>query len=534
MLSNALRTILAKPRSQTPRALVDASDDFDSHAIWAPQPDYVSLVPPDSSCDASGASTMLLPPDLSIGSLRSALTPGDESFESMCVTGAPAGDWPSTATSVSSSPRSAVPTLGHSAHSECYFSDTAEAETVQIGASELRETMILEAEATKQCKPRSFQHAAVEAGMAWILVTEGPQAGLTALANVSKGTVSIGRHPSNTLVIPDAEISAKHGVLELIYEDGAAAAVYRDLRSTNGTWHTGRRVSSVACPAVPAHTLLQLGTRTVIRLVVSADLPRCESTLRLPALAVVASQASAVSAPAATRPQKPSARCTAAQLDPPFGTGPIASCVVRSGFNQSRARHKAAMAGSFSNGSDPTAAPAGSMEDEFVMVCPVPGYGAIGLLCVFDGHCGKEAAASAKRVACECLVHVLQQRGYDGTSLGPSSMSTVLSALFVALDAALAAQGHEYVGCTATVVLGWKDAGGNVYIQAANVGDSAAFLIRADTEPMALTIDHRLAAPSERERLTALGILLQVRWMGRACAMHRPVACLYASMYGTL
>jgi serine/threonine protein phosphatase PrpC len=113
-------------------------------------------------------------------------------------------------------------------------------------------------------------------------------------------------------------------------------------------------------------------------------------------------------------------------------------------------------------------------------------------------------------------------------------MSTVLSALFVALDAALAAQGHEYVGCTATVVLGWKDAGGNVYIQAANVGDSAAFLISVDTEPMALTIDHRLAAPSERERLTALGIILQVRWMGRSCAMHRPAACLYASMYGTL
>lgn len=65
-------------------------------------------------------------------------------------------------------------------------------------------------------------------------------------------------------------------------------------------------------------------------------------------------------------------------------------------------------------------------------------------------------------------------------------------------------------GCTATALLVWRDGEGNVCIQTANVGDSAA--VFSDMQPgskvVQLTADHRLTNPVERQRLADMGIRL--------------------------
>lgn len=76
---------------------------------------------------------------------------------------------------------------------------------------------------------------------------------------------------------------------------------------------------------------------------------------------------------------------------------------------------------------------------------------------------------------------------------------------FLATDQAISAE----EGCTATAVLMWRDGQGDVCLQAANVGDSAALFINPATgTAIELTEDHRLTNPRERQRLQDMGIQL--------------------------
>jgi len=82
-----------------------------------------------------------------------------------------------------------------------------------------------------------------------------------------------------------------------------------------------------------------------------------------------------------------------------------------------------------------------------------------------------------------------------------NDLSNILTESFLAVDKEL--EEYEYLGCTATCVFVWEHEGSR-YIQAANVGDSTAFLQRAN-EVMWLTRDHKASSDEERERIRATG-----------------------------
>jgi pSer/pThr/pTyr-binding forkhead associated (FHA) protein len=72
------------------------------------------------------------------------------------------------------------------------------------------------------------------------------------------GHIAIGRHPRNTIVLPDPKVSAAHAVLQRT-ESGWWI---EDLSSTNGTWMNGRRVHA---SLLRQDDILELGT-CVLRL----------------------------------------------------------------------------------------------------------------------------------------------------------------------------------------------------------------------------------------------------------------------------
>eukprot|EP00029_Vermamoeba_vermiformis_P007873 TRINITY_DN3529_c0_g3_i1.p2 TRINITY_DN3529_c0_g3~~TRINITY_DN3529_c0_g3_i1.p2 ORF type:complete len:394 (+),score=111.33 TRINITY_DN3529_c0_g3_i1:1613-2794(+) len=119
---------------------------------------------------------------------------------------------------------------------------------------------------------------------------------------------------------------------------------------------------------------------------------------------------------------------------------------------------------------------------------------------VFDGHAGKKAAEGAKKYLPKELAAAIGKKPADATDY-----SDIWKDVYLTVDSKLTK--YEYEGTTSTTVLIWK-VGNDRYIQAANVGDSTAFLVR-DGEPMALTQDHRPTIPRERERITSQGIKLE-------------------------
>lgn len=176
------------------------------------------------------------------------------------------------------------------------------------------------------------------------------------------------------------------------------------------------------------------------------------------------------------------------------------------------------------------------------------------LFCVFDGHCGRNAAeAASMALPDEVADRLAGAKEALGASAGAAAL---LREAFLATDDHIATE----EGCTATALLMWRDHSGDVCLQAANVGDSSALLIdpavplpphmpsplepqqtvamlrpfasgsnsgsegaaasplRPSSPPpgpgevapgvLALTEDHRLTNPRERARLAALGIQL--------------------------
>jgi len=80
------------------------------------------------------------------------------------------------------------------------------------------------------------------AGVPRFVVTQGPSAGKTLLMTRARAT--IGRHPTNDLVIADPRVSATHVELER-RDDGRV--LVRDLDTTNGTWIGVHRVFEIEC-----------------------------------------------------------------------------------------------------------------------------------------------------------------------------------------------------------------------------------------------------------------------------------------------
>jgi len=62
----------------------------------------------------------------------------------------------------------------------------------------------------------------------------------------------------------------------------------------------------------------------------------------------------------------------------------------------------------------------------------------------------------------------------------------------------------QYEGCTATIVFVWT-VGENKYLQAANVGDSSAYLCRGNST-VSLSVDHKVSSFEEKERIRKCGI----------------------------
>lgn len=116
---------------------------------------------------------------------------------------------------------------------------------------------------------------------------------------------------------------------------------------------------------------------------------------------------------------------------------------------------------------------------------------------VFDGFAGRDCAAAATRAVPEALAANLAAAGGVRADL-----SALWPKVFADADAALRA--HEYVGCTCTAVLVWA-CGGARYVQAANVGDSNAYLFRGDTALM-LSTEHKVTSAAERARIQAMGV----------------------------
>jgi serine/threonine protein phosphatase PrpC len=139
------------------------------------------------------------------------------------------------------------------------------------------------------------------------------------------------------------------------------------------------------------------------------------------------------------------------------------------------------------------------MEDVNICLYPFRGDTTRALFGVFDGHAGKEAAEDA--VALFPKEFAKQLDNGDGHN-SDVDLTPVFHATFVSVDQAMLQ--HEYVGATATVLYLWQ-VNEDRYLQAANVGDSTAFLCR-DGVAIQLTVDHKPSEPSERQRMREAGL----------------------------
>ncbi|CAH8271605.1 unnamed protein product [Arabidopsis lyrata] len=160
--------------------------------------------------------------------------------------------------------------------------------------------------------------------------------------------------------------------------------------------------------------------------------------------------------------------------------------------------------------SDPMAVRRGGkklpMEDICHYKWPLPGANKFGLFCVCDGHGGSGAAESAIKIIPEVLGNILSDSLRKEKVLSKRDASDVLRDMFAKTEARL--DEHQYEGCTATVLLVWKDNEENFFAQCANLGDSAC-VIHLDGRNIQMTEDHRVVSLSERKRFQEAGVPLR-------------------------
>ena len=115
-------------------------------------------------------------------------------------------------------------------------------------------------------------------------------------------------------------------------------------------------------------------------------------------------------------------------------------------------------------------------------------------MCIFDGHGGKFCAEKLKKNFHNIFAEHLPDGNFEDAQ-------QVLLDSFLAADKDVAE--FEYEGATGTAVFIWNS-GGERYLQAANLGDSTAFLCRSG-KAIQLTIDHNPSNPLEKTRIRAEG-----------------------------
>ncbi|KAL3507958.1 hypothetical protein ACH5RR_033340 [Cinchona calisaya] len=141
------------------------------------------------------------------------------------------------------------------------------------------------------------------------------------------------------------------------------------------------------------------------------------------------------------------------------------------------------------------------MEDICYYHWPLPGTEQFGLFGICDGHGGAGAATSVSQVMPQMVASILSDSFRREKMLSQCDASDVLREAFSQTEAYI---NHYYEGCTATVLLVWVDGNGNLFVQSANVGDSAC-VINIDGKQMKMTEDHRVTSYSERLRIQATG-----------------------------
>ncbi|GAM28097.1 hypothetical protein SAMD00019534_112730 [Acytostelium subglobosum LB1] len=146
---------------------------------------------------------------------------------------------------------------------------------------------------------------------------------------------------------------------------------------------------------------------------------------------------------------------------------------------------------------------ASMMEDTSFACYPFNNSSDMALFGVFDGHAGRVAAEYAKQqFPIEVAKIITEQPGL----LSSCDMSDMLLQAFANIDHLMkTSSDHLYVGCTATISFIWTSAGGDRYLQIANVGDTSAYMCR-NGQCVELTYSHKASDPLEKKRLIESGI----------------------------
>jgi len=146
-------------------------------------------------------------------------------------------------------------------------------------------------------------------------------------------------------------------------------------------------------------------------------------------------------------------------------------------------------------------------EDESLCLCPFEDDINMAFFGVFDGHAGKEAAKAAKELLPKEFATKLKQERANNPAAELTDVGEIFKKTFRKVDELMST--FEYQGCTATVVFCWNSQG-HKFIQAANVGDSSAFLWRSGVgisdSFVELTVDHKPTHKDEQERLRKEGV----------------------------
>ncbi|XP_028551509.1 protein phosphatase 2C 70 isoform X2 [Dendrobium catenatum] len=145
------------------------------------------------------------------------------------------------------------------------------------------------------------------------------------------------------------------------------------------------------------------------------------------------------------------------------------------------------------------------MEDMCYCRWPLPGIEQFGFFSIFDGHGGAGAARAASKLLPQIIVNILSNPEKKQRVITCCDASDVLKEAFSLTEAAL---NHQYEGCTATILLLWFDYDEEMFVQCANVGDSACIL-DANGRQITMTEDHRVTSISERTRLSKAGMPLE-------------------------
>ncbi|KAJ7565196.1 hypothetical protein O6H91_02G052200 [Diphasiastrum complanatum] len=283
-------------------------------------------------------------------------------------------------------------------------------------------------------------------------VISGPSAGISIAHEPLQGvtSVTVGRISQNHLVLNDPEVSGKHALIT--WNSQASKWELVDMGSLNGTLLNYRSISAAQLANA---SVRQRGAPVGLS---NGDIVTLGSTSQV------------------------LVRISSSKISPlsglGFGVGVAADpMAIRKGGKQM------------------------PMEDVCLCEWPLRGVENFGVFCIFDGHGGVGAAEAARKIMPQKLSNILAVESNRIRVISKCDATEVLRDAFKQTEEALV---HEYEGCTATVLLLWRDGDKGYYAQCANVGDSTC-IFSVGGNQVIMTEDHRLTSTTERSRLLAMG-----------------------------